>query len=45
MDPRKQHLSMLRSYTQADLFTLGNATCGDLCIFLCLNYTAEGGIH
>jgi CDP-diacylglycerol---serine O-phosphatidyltransferase len=42
MGPRKQHLSMLRSYTQADLFTLGNATCGTICIFLCLNYTAEG---
>src|ERR1044071_6745385 len=42
MGPRKQHLSMLRSYTQADLFTLGNATCGTISIFLCLNYTAEG---
>ncbi len=42
MGSRKQHLSMLRSYTQADLFTLGNASCGTICIFLCLNYTAEG---
>ena len=33
---------MLRSYTQADLFTLGNASCGTISIFLCLNYTAEG---
>src|SRR3982751_3476778 len=42
MGARKQHLSMLRSYTQADLFTLGNASCGTISIFLCLNYTAEG---
>ena len=39
--PRK-HLSMLRSYTVADLFTLGNAGCGTISIFLCLNYIAEG---
>src|ERR1051326_840200 len=42
MGSRKQHLSMLRSYTQGDLFTLGNASCGTISIFLCLNYTAEG---
>ena len=42
MGPRKQYLSMMRSYTQADLFTLGNASCGTISIFLCLNYTAEG---
>jgi CDP-diacylglycerol--serine O-phosphatidyltransferase len=42
MGSRKQHLSMLRSYTQADLFTLGNASCGTISIFLCLNYTADG---
>ena len=40
--PRKKHLSMLRSYTVADLFTLGNASCGTISIFLCLNYIAEG---
>ncbi len=40
--PRKKHLTMLRSYTVADLFTLGNATCGTIAIFLCLNYIAEG---
>jgi CDP-diacylglycerol---serine O-phosphatidyltransferase len=39
--PRK-HLSMLRSYTVADLFTLGNASCGTISIFLCLDYLAEG---
>src|SRR5215831_16177963 len=38
----KKHLSMLRSYTVADLFTLGNASCGTISIFLCLNYIAEG---
>ncbi len=37
----KKHLSMLRSYTIADLFTIGNATCGTLSIFLCLDYIAE----
>ena len=36
------HLSMLRSYTVADLFTIGNASCGTISIFLCLNYVAEG---
>jgi len=33
---------MLRSYTQADLFTLANASCGTISIFLCLDYLAEG---
>jgi CDP-diacylglycerol--serine O-phosphatidyltransferase len=32
---------MLRSYTTADLFTIGNATCGTLSIFLCLDFIAE----
>jgi CDP-diacylglycerol---serine O-phosphatidyltransferase len=42
MEPSgKKRLSMLRSYTVADLFTIGNATCGTLSIFLCLNYIAE----
>src|SRR5215831_10642247 len=40
--PPKKHLSMLRSYTTADLFTMGNATCGTISIFLCLDYIAEG---
>jgi CDP-diacylglycerol--serine O-phosphatidyltransferase len=39
---RKKHLSMVRSYTMADLFTLGNASCGTISNFLCLNYIAEG---
>ena len=40
--PEKQRFSMFRSYTVADLFTLGNASSGTLAIFLCLNYIAEG---
>jgi len=31
---------MLRSYTVADLFTIGNASCGTISIFLCLSYLA-----
>ena len=42
MDRPKKRLSMLRSYTVADLFTLGNAGCGTISIFLCLDYIAEG---
>jgi CDP-diacylglycerol---serine O-phosphatidyltransferase len=42
MEPPKKHLSMLRAYTVADLFTLANGTCGTISIFLCLNYIAEG---
>ena len=42
MGAPKKHLSMLRSYTMADLFTLANASCGAISIFLCLNYIAEG---
>jgi CDP-diacylglycerol--serine O-phosphatidyltransferase len=38
MAPR--HLSMLRSYTAADAFTIGNAVCGAVAIFLCLDYMA-----
>ena len=42
-DPaKKQRLSMVRSYTVADLFTLANASSGTIAIFLCLNYIAEG---
>src|SRR6478609_11717746 len=32
---------MLRSYTWADALTIGNAACGTIAIFLCLNYLAE----
>jgi hypothetical protein len=30
----RRHLSMLRSYTVADAFTIGNAACGTIAIFL-----------
>ena len=33
-------LSMLRSYTAADALTIGNAICGTVAIFLCLDYVA-----
>jgi CDP-diacylglycerol---serine O-phosphatidyltransferase len=35
-------MSMLRSYTWADLLTIGNASCGTIAIFLCLDYLATG---
>ncbi|MGZ8898836.1 MAG: CDP-alcohol phosphatidyltransferase family protein [Limisphaerales bacterium] len=41
MDDKKQRLSMIRSYTLAHLFTLGNASCGTLTIFLCLGFIAN----
>jgi len=40
-EERKKRLSMLRSYTLADLFTLANASCGTISIFLCLEYIAD----
>ena len=42
MVSRGRHLSMLRSYTAADLLTIGNAACGTIAIFLCLDYVASG---
>jgi CDP-diacylglycerol---serine O-phosphatidyltransferase len=33
---------MLRSYTAADGLTIGNAACGTISIFLCLEYVATG---
>jgi CDP-diacylglycerol---serine O-phosphatidyltransferase len=41
MNPPRRHMSMLRSYTPADALTIGNAACGTIAIFLCLNYLAE----
>jgi len=35
-----RHLSMLRSYTAADALTIGNAACGTIAIFLCVDYLA-----
>lgn len=34
-------LSMLRSYTPADVLTLANASCGTLSVFACLSYIAD----
>ena len=42
MPDTRKHLSMLRSYTAADALTLGNASCGTIAIFLCLDYVATG---
>jgi CDP-diacylglycerol---serine O-phosphatidyltransferase len=39
--PKKRHFSMLRTYTLSDVFTLFNAGCGTVAIFLCLNYVTE----
>ena len=38
----RPHLSMLRSYTPADALTIGNAACGAVAIFLCLDFLATG---
>jgi CDP-diacylglycerol---serine O-phosphatidyltransferase len=38
--PDTRHLSMLRSFTPADVLTIGNASCGTIAIFLCLDYVA-----
>ena len=37
-----RHLSMLRSYTIADALTIGNAACGTMSMFLCLDYLVSG---
>jgi CDP-diacylglycerol--serine O-phosphatidyltransferase len=37
----KRHLSLLRSFTPADVLTIGNASCGTIAIFLCLDYLAS----
>ena len=41
--PKPKHFTMFRSYTPADVFTLGNAACGTGAIFACLNHLAEVG--
>jgi CDP-diacylglycerol---serine O-phosphatidyltransferase len=41
MIEQRRRLSMLRSYTPADAFTLANASCGTISIFLCLSYIAD----
>ena len=42
MPERRRHVSMIRSYTWADVLTIGNASCGTIAIFLCLDYLATG---
>jgi CDP-diacylglycerol---serine O-phosphatidyltransferase len=42
MPDRPRHLSMLRSYTWADALTIGNASCGTIAIFLCLDFVETG---
>ena len=42
MTAPRRHLSMLRSYTAADGLTIGNAACGTISIFLCLEHVATG---
>ena len=42
MTEGKRHISMIRSYTMADVLTIGNASCGTISIFLCLDYLATG---
>jgi CDP-diacylglycerol--serine O-phosphatidyltransferase len=42
MPADRPHLSMLRSFTPADALTLGNAACGTMAIFVCLDYLAAG---
>lgn len=36
-----RRLSMLRSYTPADMLTLANASCGTLSVFACLSYIED----
>lgn len=38
MSQQPHRLSMLQSYTPADLLTLANASCGMLSVFACLSY-------
>ena len=42
MNGQRPRLSMLRSYTAADALTIGNASCGTIAIFGCLEYLASG---
>jgi CDP-diacylglycerol--serine O-phosphatidyltransferase len=42
MTEQRPRLSMLRSYTAADVLTIGNASCGTVALFLCLDYVETG---
>ena len=41
MNQPRRPVSMLRSYTAADAITIGNAACGTIAIFLCLDFLAS----
>ncbi len=43
--PPRRPLSMVRSYTAADVLTVGNAACGTICLFLCVDYLAFGDVR
>ena len=45
MPAGRRHLTMLRSYTWADAFTIGNAACGTIAVFCCLEYMAEQDVR
>lgn len=45
MSNNRRPLSMIRSYTPADLLTIGNASCGTICLFLCIDYMAFGDLR
>jgi CDP-diacylglycerol---serine O-phosphatidyltransferase len=38
-------MSMLRSFTPADALTIGNASCGTIAVFLCLDYLATDNVR
>jgi CDP-diacylglycerol--serine O-phosphatidyltransferase len=38
-------MSMLRSFTPADALTIGNASCGTIAVFLCLDYLAADNLR
>ena len=40
MTSKPRHLSLLRSLTPADALTVGNASCGTLAVFMCLDALA-----
>jgi CDP-diacylglycerol--serine O-phosphatidyltransferase len=45
VDPSRRRLSLIRSYTWADALTIGNASCGTICLFLCIDYMAFGDVR
>ena len=41
----RRPLSLIRSYTWADLLTIGNASCGTICLFLSIDFLAFGDVR